>query len=114
MCSLNNFYRCIMHVYRNFELHIEGIIKLNSPDYYQYIGFLGAFCTTISFLPQAIKIHQTKNTTDISLPMWILLSIGICCWLAYGFLLRDLPLMTANVITLTISVFILFSKLKYG
>ena len=80
----------------------------------QNIGFLGAFCTTISFVPQAVKIHRTHNTSDISLPMWLLLNFGICCWLTYGILLRDSPLMAANIVTLVIALYILWSKLKYG
>jgi len=87
---------------------------LNFDNFSQYIGFLGAFCTTISFIPQAVKIHRTRNTSDISLPMWVLLSFGICCWLTYGILRGDLPLIIANIITLAISLFILSRKIKYG
>ncbi|MGB0637440.1 MAG: SemiSWEET family sugar transporter [Gammaproteobacteria bacterium] len=88
--------------------------KLNFDNFPQYIGFLGAFCTTISFIPQAVKIQRTQNTSDISLPMWVLLSLGICCWLTYGILRGDLPLIIANIVTLAISLFILSRKIKYG
>ena len=31
------------------------------------LGYLAAFCTTVAFIPQVIKIWQTKSTKDISL-----------------------------------------------
>ena len=41
-----------------------------------YIGFFAAFCTTIAFLPQAIKVYKTKSTKDISLYMFLIFTIG--------------------------------------
>ena len=38
-------------------------------SYIDIIGYLAAFGTTGSFLPQAIKTIQTKNTSGISLYM---------------------------------------------
>ena len=83
-------------------------------NFIKYIGFFAAFCTTIAFLPQAIKVYRTKSTKDISLLMFIIFTIGVASWLAYGFYLTDLPLITANAITLLLSLFILFYKIKYN
>jgi MtN3 and saliva related transmembrane protein len=41
------------------------------------IGLLAATCTTLSFLPQVIKIVKTKKTSDISLLMYVVLTTGI-------------------------------------
>ena len=79
----------------------------------KYIGFFAAFCTTIAFLPQAIKVYKTKSTKDISLLMFIIFTVGVASWLAYGVYLNDLPLIAANTITLILSLFILFYKIKY-
>ena len=40
------------------------------------IGLIAAFCTTVSFVPQAIKTIQTKNTSGISLGMYSLFAFG--------------------------------------
>jgi len=75
------------------------------------IGFLAATGTTISLLPQAIKIIKTKHAKDISLEMYLILTTGIFLWLVYGILIKDLPLIVANGISLLFSVTILILKL---
>jgi MtN3 and saliva related transmembrane protein len=79
----------------------------------KYIGFFAAFCTTISFLPQAIKVYQSKSTKDISLYMFLIFTIGTFCWLVYGVVISSVPIILANTITLVLSFFILIYKIKY-
>jgi MtN3 and saliva related transmembrane protein len=79
----------------------------------KYIGFFAAFCTTIAFVPQALKVWKTKSTKDISLYMFIIFTIGVFSWLLYGIIISDLPIMLANGVTLILSLFILGFKLKY-
>ena len=78
-----------------------------------YIGFFAAFCTTIAFLPQAIKVYKTKSTKDISLYMFLIFTIGVLSWLIYGLIINDWPVILANAVTLVLSFFILIYKLKY-
>jgi MtN3 and saliva related transmembrane protein len=80
---------------------------------FKYIGFLAAFCTTISFLPQAIKVYRSKSTKDISLYMFLIFTIGTFCWLIYGIVISSVPIMIANTITLILSFFILIYKIRY-
>ena len=79
----------------------------------KYIGFFAAFCTTIAFLPQAIKVFKSKITKDISLYMFLIFTIGVLSWLIYGIIISDLPLIFANAVTLILSFFILIYKIKY-
>ena len=79
----------------------------------KYIGFFAAFCTTFAFLPQAIKVYQTKSTRDISLYMFLIFTIGVLSWLIYGLIINDWPVILANAVTLILSFFILIYKLKY-
>ena len=78
-----------------------------------YIGFFAAFCTTIAFLPQAIKVFKSKSTKDISLYMFIIFTVGVLSWLIYGFVINDMPIILANAVTLILSLFILVYKIKY-
>ena len=55
------------------------------------IGLIAAACTTLSFLPQAIKVIKTKNTSDLSLTMYLILTTGLLLWLIYGYLINDIP-----------------------
>ena len=74
---------------------------------------LAASLTTISFLPQIIKIWKTQKTGDISFVMYIILVTGVFLWLIYGFLIKDLPLILANLVTLILVSSVLFLKIKY-
>lgn len=76
------------------------------------IGFIAAILTTASFLPQAIKTIKTKDTSGISLMMYILFSAGILLWLVYGIFIKDLAVISANAVTFVFAFIILFYKLK--
>jgi MtN3 and saliva related transmembrane protein len=75
-------------------------------------GLIAAFCTTISFLPQAIKTIQTRDTSSISLNMYLLFTFGTLMWLLYGLFSHNLPVTLANSVTLVLSSVILYYKLQ--
>jgi MtN3 and saliva related transmembrane protein len=77
-----------------------------------YLGFLAAFCTTIAFIPQVIKVYKSKHTKDISLGMFLLLSFGILLWIGYGLMIKSYPVVIANAITIILSGYILIIKIK--
>ena len=77
------------------------------------LGLIAASCTTISFLPQAIKVIKTKHTKDLSLGMYIILTSGILLWLIYGILISDLPIILSNCVTFIFTASILYLKIKY-
>lgn len=81
--------------------------------YITIIGLLAAFGTTVSFLPQAIKTIQTKNTSGISLSMYALFTAGTLLWLIYGITSGSLPVTIANAVTLVFASIILFYKIRY-
>lgn len=76
------------------------------------IGLLAATLTTLSFLPQAIKVLRTGNTDGISLTMYILFTVGLAAWLAYGLVIGSLPVIIANAVTLVFAVTILTLKIR--
>ncbi|WP_295672280.1 SemiSWEET transporter [uncultured Mucilaginibacter sp.] len=77
------------------------------------IGYLAAFGTTISFLPQAIKTIQTKNTEGISLSMYAIFTMGTLLWLIYGIMSASWPVAAANAVTLIFASTILIYKVRY-
>jgi MtN3 and saliva related transmembrane protein len=78
------------------------------------IGTAAASCTTLCWLPQAIKIIREKRTEGISVWTQGLFSFGVALWIAYGILLNSWPLLLANITTLLLSVTILVLKLRYS
>ena len=77
------------------------------------LGLVAATCTTIAFIPQAVKTIKTRNTKDLSLCSYVLLVVGIILWLTYGVLMKDLPVIIANGVTFFFIFTILVLKIKH-
>jgi MtN3 and saliva related transmembrane protein len=71
-------------------------------------------CTTLSFLPQLIKTWKTKSTHDISIGMYVTLSIGLLLWVFYGVYIYSLPIIITNVVTLILAFTVLVLKIRHG
>jgi len=80
------------------------------------LGLVAGALIIIAFIPQALSIWKTAPTPAlaVSLPMYIILNIGIFCWIIYGIKIRAKPVIIANAITLFFSLSILIYKLIYG
>ena len=74
------------------------------------IGSLAALCSTVSFAPQAWKIIRTRDTSAISIGMYVLTVVGFMLWFIYGFAKGEWPLIISNGICLGLSGFILVMK----
>jgi len=77
------------------------------------IGLLAGTLTTISFVPQVIKIWKTKHARDLSLGMFAIFSSGVLLWLWYGIAIGATPIIVANAVTLGLSLTILVFRIKY-
>ena len=77
------------------------------------LGFLAGFLTTISFLPQVVKTWKSRSASDLSLGMFSVFSVGVICWLFYGLLLQEMPMIFWNAVTLVLVLIILIMKLKF-
>jgi len=78
-----------------------------------FIGYVAACLTTLSFVPQAWHTFSTRDVRGISLGMYSAFTIGIALWLVYGLLLGAWPIVVANGITLVLAVAILVMKLRF-
>jgi MtN3 and saliva related transmembrane protein len=81
--------------------------------WFESVGSVAAACTTLCWLPQAVKIIREKRTEGISLITQGVFTFGIALWAAYGLLLNNRPLIYANVVTLVFALAILILKLRY-
>ncbi len=77
------------------------------------LGYFAGFLTTISFLPQVMKTWKSRSASDLSLGMFSVFSAGVMCWLVYGFLLQETPMIFWNAVTLVLALTILVMKLKF-
>lgn len=66
-----------------------------------YIGFVAAACTTLSFVPQLLKIRK-QGGRDLSYAMLSVYLCGLSLWLAYGILLHASAVIVANAASMVL------------
>ena len=79
-----------------------------------WLGSVAGFCTTVAFLPQVFKVWRTRSARDVSLGMYAVFTLGVVCWLAYGWLLMIWPIIIANIVTLVLVALVIAMKLRWG
>ena len=78
------------------------------------VGSVAGIINIIAFIPQVVKSWKTKQTGDLSLDMYILLTTGNFMWTLYGFVIHSWPLIAANGIIFLLSASILGIKIRNG
>ena len=73
----------------------------------EIIGLIAASFTTFAFVPQVFKIWKNSNTSGVSISMYVIMLIGICIWLYYGFLIKSLAVIIANLVSGLLQLFII-------
>jgi MtN3 and saliva related transmembrane protein len=84
-----------------------------TPQQTDLVGYVAATLTTVSFLPQLIRVVKTRSARDISLGMFLIFSVGTLLWMLYGIFSHSAPVWIANAVTLILSASILTLKLIY-
>ena len=79
----------------------------------QIIGLVAGTITSITFLPQVIRIWKTKSAKDLSMLMMIMLIGGTTLWFSYGLMIKDAEIIYTNSMVLAMSLIMMFFKLKY-
>jgi MtN3 and saliva related transmembrane protein len=82
-------------------------------EYTLYIGIAAGVCTSISMLPQLVKIIKTKKADDISYGMVVVLLVGVAAWIWYGVLRSDYPIIITNSFSLLVNFLVLVFSLRY-
>lgn len=80
----------------------------------ELIGFAAGALVTISYLPQVIKSWKTKSTRDVSLFLGLINSIGQILWIVYGAVIHSSSLTAMSSLTLSLTLSLLFLKVKHG
>lgn len=78
----------------------------------EYVGYVAAFLTSISFFFQAMKSFRTRDLSGISLGMYAMFTTGVACWLVYGITIEKWPIIAANIFTLTFATSVLLLKIR--
>lgn len=77
------------------------------------LGLVATCFTTSSFVPQVWRTWKTRDVSGISLPTYVIITIGLALWLIYGWLRGDMPLMVANAVMVVLTGAITVMKLRF-
>jgi MtN3 and saliva related transmembrane protein len=75
------------------------------------VSFIAATLTTASFVPQAVKTIRTRDTSSISLGMYLLFTAGVILWMVYGIATSQASIIISNAITACLALVILSFKI---
>jgi MtN3 and saliva related transmembrane protein len=78
----------------------------------EILGFIAAILTTMSFLPQALRIRRQRSAADVSLTMYLMMVTGQALWLIYGFVIGSPSLIAANVVSISFVSWVLVMKFQ--
>lgn len=62
------------------------------------LGAIAGFCTTVAYVPQAIKTWK-QGGNDLSYGMLVLYLTGVFLWMIYGLLVHAMAVVYTNVVT---------------
>lgn len=60
------------------------------------IGIAAGILTSVSMLPQLIKVIREKEVEDISFKMITILILGVSFWVVYGIMKKEWPIILSN------------------
>ena len=75
-----------------------------------YVGSLAGSLTTLSFLPQVIRVYKLRSAHDLSYGYLGMFAAGVTAWFIYGLLIRSIPVVITNLVTLSLVVAIIVMK----
>jgi MtN3 and saliva related transmembrane protein len=79
----------------------------------EYFGYIGAFLSAVTFMPQVWLAWKTKSVGDLSLGMLSIVFISVVVWLVYAFALGLLPVIIANSIVGILAIILLYFKFTF-
>ena len=82
-------------------------------DIINIVGAAGGIVSSVTFLPQVIKIWKTKSAKDLSMGTLLFLVLNVSLWLLYGILTNLYPIIITNAIVLSMVFTMLYFKLTF-
>lgn len=92
----------------------ELILKSKLQIYYEkYMFVIGVLGQGVFFF-QGIKIFLNRSAKDVSMVGFLLGLISVSSWLLYGIMLKDRPLIVANITAVIGALLVVMGILIYG
>ena len=85
-----------MRLCKNWEFSLK--VNNNTMQWNELIGYIGAFLSAITFIPQVWQAWKTKSVGDLSIWMIFIVITSTIVWLIYAFSVNSGPVIAANII----------------
>jgi MtN3 and saliva related transmembrane protein len=82
-------------------------------NWIEFMGHVGAFLTSVTFIPQVYKVWKNKSADDLSMTMMLIVVTSTIVWLVYAVALVLWPVILANAIVLSLSLMLIYFKLTF-
>lgn len=79
----------------------------------EIVGHLGAFLSSVTFIPQVYRVWKTRSANDLSMTMMLIVFTSTIIWLVYAFALMLWPVIVANSIIFVLSLMLIYFKLTF-
>jgi len=86
---------------------------MDNSTLFEIVGMAASTLTTISFMPQVIKTYKSRSAKDLSLGMFLLFTLGVTLWTAYGIAIMKPAVYIANGVTLVLAASLLYAKFRF-
>jgi MtN3 and saliva related transmembrane protein len=77
------------------------------------LGIIAGILTSVSMVPQLIKVLKEKNVDDISLVMLLVLITGVSLWVWYGVIKSEWPIILSNAFSVLMNLSLLVCYMIY-
>jgi MtN3 and saliva related transmembrane protein len=95
-------------------MFFSSVWQTERMDFTAVLGFVAGILTSISSLPQLVKIIKEKKADDVSKLMFLVLSAGVGLWTIYGFIKNDYPVLIANAFSFVINITTAVLRQRYS
>ncbi len=70
------------------------------------VGSTAGILTSVSMIPQLIKVLREKNVEDLSAGMLIVLISGLSLWVWYGIMKGEWPIILSNAFAVLVNLWL--------
>ncbi|SFN41215.1 MtN3 and saliva related transmembrane protein [Paenimyroides ummariense] len=77
------------------------------------IGTIAGILTSVSMIPQLIKVLKEKDVENLSWGMIAVLLTGVSLWVVYGIMKDELPIVLSNGFSVLVNTTLLIYYFRY-
>ncbi|MVZ67426.1 hypothetical protein GQF61_16345 [Sphingobacterium sp. DK4209] len=77
------------------------------------VGIAAGILTSVSMLPQLIKVIKEKDVQTLSPVMIVVLLVGVSLWVVYGIMKSEWPIILSNAFSVLVNATLLTYYLIY-